>query len=90
MAVLFGASILINVGMWSERFMIIVGSFSRDSLPSSWHDYAPTWVDLGLLFGTMSFFVFLFLLFLRFVPCVALSEIKELKTELAKEESASP
>jgi molybdopterin-containing oxidoreductase family membrane subunit len=87
LVVLFVASILINVGMWSERFMIIVGSLSRDSLPSSWHDYAPTWVDLGLLSGTMSFFVFLFLMFLRFVPCVALSEVKEIKTELVKEEA---
>lgn len=86
---LFVASIVINVGMWSERFIIIVGSLSRDFLPSSWGNYCPTWVDLGLLFGSMSLFVFLFLAFLRFLPCVALSELKELRSELAREEGAS-
>jgi molybdopterin-containing oxidoreductase family membrane subunit len=75
-------AIFINMGMWTERFAIIVLSLERDFLPSSWFAYHPTAVDWGLLFGTLSFFAFLFLLFLRFVPFIALSELKELKAEL--------
>jgi molybdopterin-containing oxidoreductase family membrane subunit len=85
-AVLLVAALLINAGMWAERFVIVVASLHRDFLPSSWGDYAPTWVDLGLLGGTISFFLLLFLLFLRFVPFVPISETKELKAELEKED----
>jgi Ni/Fe-hydrogenase subunit HybB-like protein len=84
---LFVASILINVGMWSERFVIIVLSLQREYLPAMWRAYAPTWVDLGLLAGTLGFFSLLFLLFLRFIPFVAASEVKELGHELAEEEA---
>ncbi|HET6610414.1 MAG TPA: NrfD/PsrC family molybdoenzyme membrane anchor subunit [Kofleriaceae bacterium] len=86
---LFIASILINVGMWSERFVIIVMSLEREYLVSKWHDYAPTWVDLGILTGTLCFFLFLFLLFLRFVPFISASEMKELAHELKEEEKAA-
>jgi Ni/Fe-hydrogenase subunit HybB-like protein len=75
-------SIFINLGMWTERFAIIVLSLERDFLPSSWYAFHPTAIDWGLFLGTLSFFAFLFLLFLRFVPFVALSELKELKAEL--------
>jgi Ni/Fe-hydrogenase subunit HybB-like protein len=78
-------SLAIQVGMWSERFVLIVTSESRDFLPSSWRMYRPTVVDGALLFGTCSFFLFLFLLFLRFVPFIPISELKELKHDLAKE-----
>jgi molybdopterin-containing oxidoreductase family membrane subunit len=84
--VLFIASILINIGMWTERFILIVTSEMRDFLTSSWHMYKPTYVDLSLFVGTLSFFSFLFLLFLRFVPFIPVSELKELKFELRKEE----
>jgi Ni/Fe-hydrogenase subunit HybB-like protein len=80
--VLWTASILINVGMWSERFMIIVQSLERDFLPSSWFRYAPTWVDLTILAGTMCFFLLLFLTFLRLVPFIPASEVKELRTDM--------
>jgi molybdopterin-containing oxidoreductase family membrane subunit len=79
-------SIAIQLGMWSERFVLIVTSESRDFLPSSWRIYRPTVVDGALLFGSCSFFLFLFLLFLRFVPFVPISELKELKHELDAEE----
>jgi Ni/Fe-hydrogenase subunit HybB-like protein len=79
---LFVASILINVGMWSERFVIIVMGLQREYLPSKWETYAPTWVDIGIFLGTLGFFSFLFLLFLRFVPFVSASETKELRHEL--------
>ena len=85
-AVLFLASVGILVGMWMERFIIIVTSLNRDFLTSSWHFYAPTWVDWGILAGSLGFFGFLFLLFIRFVPTVAISEVKELKHELARRE----
>jgi molybdopterin-containing oxidoreductase family membrane subunit len=84
-AVLFVAAILINVGMWTERFILIVTSESRDFLPSSWHLYRPSLIDLSLFVGTLSFFSFLFLLFLRFVPFIPVSELKDLKREIANE-----
>jgi len=80
---LFIASLLVNVGMWTERFIIIVTSLHRDYLPSSWGMYAPTWVDWSIFTGTLCFFSLLFLLFLRFVPAVAVTEVKELRHELA-------
>ncbi|HEX7051830.1 MAG TPA: NrfD/PsrC family molybdoenzyme membrane anchor subunit [Longimicrobiales bacterium] len=83
--VLFLASILIQIGMWTERFVIIVTSLNRDFLPSSWHFYMPTWVDWGLLFGSIGFFLLLFLLFLRFVPAVPIFEVKRLRYEAAGE-----
>jgi Ni/Fe-hydrogenase subunit HybB-like protein len=80
--VLFAASLVILAGMWTERFIIIVTSLNRDFLPSSWHYYAPTWVDWSILLGTVSFFSLLFLLFIRFVPFVALHEMEQLRYEL--------
>jgi len=77
--VLFVVATFVQIGMWTERLMIIIGAESRDFLPSSWHAYHPSIVDVGLLFGTLSFFAFLFLLFLRFVPFVPISEVKELR-----------
>ena len=85
--VLFVVSLLINLGMWLERFEIIVVSLSRDFLPSSWHIFAPTWVDIGLLTGTLGFFGLLFLGFLRLVPFVPVAEMKALRAELAPRES---
>ena len=82
--VLFLASTAIFAGMWIERFVIIVTSLQRDFLPSSWHLYAPTWVDWSILAGTCSLFVFLFLLFVRFVPVVPIHEMKELRRQLAE------
>jgi molybdopterin-containing oxidoreductase family membrane subunit len=84
-AALFVASILINVGMWSERFSIIVLSLQRDFLPSSWSTYTPTWVDWGILSGTVGFFALLFLCFLKWVPFIPVAELTELKHELSRE-----
>jgi molybdopterin-containing oxidoreductase family membrane subunit len=68
--------------MWAERFMIIAVSLTRDFVPSSWANYTPTWVDWGLLFGSISMFGFLFLLFLRFLPAIPIFEVKELRREM--------
>ena len=75
-------SILVNVGMWGERFVIIVMALQRDYLPSMWRAYRPTAVDIGLFTGTMGFFLVLFLLFLRYLPFVPASEVKELAHEI--------
>jgi molybdopterin-containing oxidoreductase family membrane subunit len=84
--ILFVLSLLVNLGMWGERFMIIVQSLQQEFLPSMWAAFAPTWVDLGILLGTMGFFTFLFLLFLRFLPFISLSEMRELKHQIDREE----
>jgi molybdopterin-containing oxidoreductase family membrane subunit len=62
--------------MWFERFVITVTSLHRDFLPSSWGYFTPTWIDIGLLVGSFGLFLTLFLLFLRFVPMVAMAEVK--------------
>ncbi len=73
---MFILSILVNVGMWFERFVIIVSSLHRDFLPASWGYFRPTWVDICTFAGTLGLFLTLFLLFLRFLPMIAMSEIK--------------
>lgn len=73
--VMFVASIFVNVGMWFERFVIVV-TLSRDYLPSSWDYYSPTIYDIMLLVGSFGLFFTLFLLFLRYLPMVAISEVK--------------
>jgi molybdopterin-containing oxidoreductase family membrane subunit len=72
----FLLSLAVNVGMWFERFVIIVSSLHRDFLPSSWADYRPTLVEVGTLVGSFGLFFTLFLLFCRFVPMIAIAEVK--------------
>ena len=86
--VLWIVTILIQIGMWFERYMLIVTSENRDFLPSSWHLYLPSAIDLAIITGTISFFLFLFLLFLRFVPFIAISELKEMRHKIVEEERA--
>ena len=73
---IFVVSIFVNIGMWFERFVIIVTSLHRDFLPSSWGMFYPTWVDVLQLVGSFGLFFTLFFLFLRFLPIIALSEVK--------------
>jgi molybdopterin-containing oxidoreductase family membrane subunit len=72
----FIISIFVNIGMWFERFVIIVTSLHRDYLPSSWSDYSPTYVEIGIFIGTFGLFFTLFLLFTRGLPVIALHEVK--------------
>lgn len=72
----FIMSIIINIGMWFERFVIIVTSLHRDYLPSSWGMFYPTFVDIGIYIGTIGIFFTLFLLFTRAFPVLALNELK--------------
>lgn len=72
-------SILINVGMWFERFVIIVTSIYRDYLPSSWTIYySPSTWEIGFYLGTFGFFFTLYFLFAKFFPVIAVAEIKHI------------
>ena len=68
--------IFVNIGMWFERFVITVTSLSRDFLPSSWGYFHPTFVDIGMFIGSFGLFFTLFLLFMRFLPVIAIAEVK--------------
>jgi Ni/Fe-hydrogenase subunit HybB-like protein len=72
----FVASILVNIGMWFERFVITVSSTARDFLPSSWDYYVPTGWDLFMLAGSFGLFLTMFLAFVRFLPAVSMAEVK--------------
>jgi molybdopterin-containing oxidoreductase family membrane subunit len=72
----FVISIVVNIGMWFERFVIIVTSLHRDYLPSSWTMFSPTFVDIGIYIGTIGFFFVLFLLYARTFPVIAQAEVK--------------
>ena len=74
--VMFLVSITTNIGMWFERFVITVSSLHRDFLPSSWDYYTPTFWDASLFLGTFGPFFTLFCLFVRFLPVVAMAEVK--------------
>jgi len=72
----FIISIFVNIGMWFERFVIIVTSLHREYIPSMWTMYSPTWVEIGIFIGTIGLFFTLFLIFARVFPVIALSELK--------------
>jgi len=78
---LFWISMSINIGMWLERFVIVVTSLHRDYVVSSWDLYHPTKWDWGLYIGTIGFFLTLMLLFIRFLPMIAVFEMKTLLPE---------
>jgi Ni/Fe-hydrogenase subunit HybB-like protein len=84
---LFVLALVINAGMWMERFLIVVSSLHRDYLPSSWGMYYPTVWDWLTLFGSIALFVWLFLLFVRFLPLISIAEMRELVRESAKGEA---
>lgn len=77
----FLISIVVNIGMWFERFVIVVSSLANDFLPSSWDYFSPTIYDLSTYIGTFGLFFTFFLLFLRFMPMVAIAEIKMILPE---------
>ena len=74
---LFVISILINIGMWYERFVIIIGGVAHDFIPHAWGLYRPRFIELGIMFGSFSLFFLLFLLFAKHLPSVSMTEIKE-------------
>ncbi|MFA6954947.1 MAG: NrfD/PsrC family molybdoenzyme membrane anchor subunit [Thermoanaerobaculia bacterium] len=74
--VVFIIAIFVNIGMWFERFVIIVTSLHRDFLPSAWSSYTPTPIEVATLIGSFGLFFTLFLIFCRFLPMIAIAEIK--------------
>src|SRR6266542_1711645 len=77
-------AVIVNVGMWLERFVIVVTSLHRDFLPSSWGMYSPTKYDWATYIGTLGFFVALFFLFIRFLPMISIFEMRTLVPEAEK------
>jgi molybdopterin-containing oxidoreductase family membrane subunit len=78
---LFGIAMVVNVGMWLERFVIVVISLHRDFLPSSWGMYIPTRWDWATYVGTIGLFLTLFYLFIRFLPMISIFEMRMLVEE---------
>ncbi len=75
---LFVLSVLINIGMWFERYVIIVTGLSREYDPAAWGLYTPSAVELGIIAGGFGFFALAFLLLMKLYPMVAIAEVKEL------------
>ena len=76
---LFVLSLGINIGMWIERYVIVVVSLTRDFVPSMWRNVTPTWVDYSLLLGSLGMFFALMFLFLRVLPAITIFEVEELE-----------
>ncbi|HEY3283786.1 MAG TPA: NrfD/PsrC family molybdoenzyme membrane anchor subunit [Armatimonadota bacterium] len=76
--VLFATALVVSVGMWLERFVIVVTSLARDYMPSKWGNYYPTAYDWATYIGTIGLFLVLFLLFVRVLPSISMSEMREL------------
>ena len=74
---LFAISIIINIGMWFERFVIIIGSVAHDFLPHAWGLYRPSLIEYGIMIGSFCLFFFLFVLFVKHMPSVSMTEMKE-------------
>jgi len=74
-------ALFVNAGMWLERFMIVIGSLNRDFVPSIWRKFYPTAWDWMTLFGTVGLFLTLLFLFIRFLPLISISEVRELVAE---------
>jgi Ni/Fe-hydrogenase subunit HybB-like protein len=75
---LFLISLVVNTGMWLERFVIVIVSLHRDFLPSSWGMYYPTWVDWAILSGSIGLFLTLLFLFIRVLPMISIFEMRTL------------
>src|SRR5467141_1436105 len=85
-AFLFFMSIVVNIGMWLERFVIVVISLTRDFVPSAWGRYTPTFWDWATFIGTMGMFVTLLFLFVRVLPAISIAEMRELVAETSEKE----
>ena len=74
-------AIIVNIGMWLERFIIVVTSLQRDYLPSSWGNYRPTVWDWSTFVGTIGLFLTLLFLFVRFLPMISIAEMRAILPE---------
>jgi Ni/Fe-hydrogenase subunit HybB-like protein len=84
-AALFVISLIVQLGMWLERFIIVVTSLHRDFLPSSWGMFYPTFTDFAVLFGSIGLFFTLFYLFIRYLPMISIFEMRELVHKTSEE-----
>lgn len=84
----FIISLFINLGMWFERFNIVITSLSKDYLPSAWASYKPTFVEVGVYLGTIGMFIFGVLLFFKYIPMIAISEVKSVAKHQPDESAA--
>jgi molybdopterin-containing oxidoreductase family membrane subunit len=82
--VLFIMSIVVNMGMWLERFVIVVISLTRDFTPSAWGRYSPTFWDWATFIGTIGMFIMLIFLFVRVLPAISIAEMRELVAETSE------
>jgi Ni/Fe-hydrogenase subunit HybB-like protein len=80
----FVMSIFVNIGMWFERFVIIVTSLHKDFLVSSWNYFSPTWVDMAIFVGSLGLFFTLFLIFARTFPVIAIAEVKAIFSSISE------
>ena len=78
---LFVLSIVVNIGMWLERYVIVVTSLHRDFVPAAWEMYHGTFWDYATFYGTIGLFVLLLFLFIRFLPVISIAEMRELVHE---------
>ena len=82
---LFVMSLIINIGMWLERFVIVVISLTRDFMPSAWGRYSATFWDYATFVGTIGLFTMLLFLFVRVLPAISIAEMRELVAETSEE-----
>jgi molybdopterin-containing oxidoreductase family membrane subunit len=75
---LFAVSVVVSIGMWLERFVIVVTSLHRDFMPGAWRMYTPTFWDISLFLGTIGFFFSLIFLFVRGLPMISIFEVRDL------------
>ena len=83
-------SIIVNIGMWLERYVIVVTSLSRDFLPSAWAMYHGTFWDYATFYGSLGLFFALLFLFIRFLPVISIAEMRELVHRDAQERTVRP
>ncbi len=88
LAALFTIGLLVNVGMWFERFVIIAGSLAHEYIPYAWGSYHLTWVEYGISLGSAGWFFTWFLVFIKLFPAVSIAEVKEQRAEAAREATA--
>jgi molybdopterin-containing oxidoreductase family membrane subunit len=87
--ILFIISIIVNVGMWLERYVIVITSLHRDFVPGAWGMYHGTFWDYATYYGTIGLFFFLMLLFIRFLPMISIAEMRELVAETQERHEAA-
>jgi molybdopterin-containing oxidoreductase family membrane subunit len=90
LVIMWLVAMAVNVGMWFERFVITICSLSQDFIPSSWDIYVPTWVDILTFAGSFGLFFMMFLLFCRYLPMVAMAEVKTVMPESHASHGAVP